>query len=76
MRLLSINEYRRFSRFVPNGGLPELMTLTPPAITGGLVVQNANPFDYLFDPPYGLNLIRPVRNTIDSNDWHPDHWQI
>jgi predicted nucleotide-binding protein len=53
-------------QIVRTAGCLKLMTLTPPAITGGLVVQNANPFDYLFDSPYGLNLIRPARDMIDQ----------
>jgi len=41
------------------------LTLTPPAITGGLIMENVDPFLAMFDPPYGQNLFEVVVDMID-----------
>jgi hypothetical protein len=40
--------------------------LTPPPVTGGLIMRNVDPFSsVMFDPPYGLDIIEPVVDMID-----------
>ncbi len=42
------------------------MTVTPPAAIGGLIIRNVDPFDSMFDPPYGINLVSSVVDMIDE----------
>jgi predicted nucleotide-binding protein len=37
-----------------------LLTVTPPPITGGLVMNNIDAFANLFTPPYGVDMVSPV----------------
>ena len=41
------------------------LTLTPPPITGGLIMENVDPFLAMFDPPYGQNLFEVIVDMID-----------
>jgi hypothetical protein len=42
------------------------VTIAPPPIIGGLVHRNADPFDYMFDPPYGRSLISYITDMIEK----------
>lgn len=42
------------------------MSIAPPPLTGGYVMNNVNPLDVMFDPPYGLDIIRVVADVIDE----------
>jgi hypothetical protein len=41
------------------------MTATPPPITGGLILRGLDPFDHIFDPPYGISVIPQVIDVIE-----------
>jgi len=41
------------------------MTATPPPITGGYVLRGLDPFDHLFDPPYGISVIPAVIDVLE-----------
>lgn len=42
------------------------MSIAPPPVVGGYVMQNVNPLDIMFEPPYGLDIIRIVADVIDE----------
>lgn len=42
------------------------MSIAPPPLVGGYVMQNVNPLDIMFDPPYGLDVIGVVVDVIDE----------
>src|SRR5215470_1605830 len=41
------------------------MTVGPPPALGGLIARGIDPFTSLFDPPYGVNLVRVVVDMVD-----------
>jgi len=41
------------------------MTATPPPITGGLILRGLDPFDHIFNPPYGVSVIREVIDIVE-----------
>lgn len=53
-------------REVLEAGCLKTMTIAPPPIIGGLVMRNVNPFDMVFDPPYGVDLISPIVDMVDQ----------
>jgi len=42
------------------------MTIAPPPAIGGYVMNNVNPFDVIFDRPYGVDTNRPLSNMIEQ----------
>ena len=42
------------------------MTISPPPAVGGLVMQNVDPFEMMFSPPYMMNLMGFVVDMIDK----------
>jgi hypothetical protein len=63
----AINLGRAFAeREAIEAGRMQLLTIGPPPATGGLIIKNANPFDMLFEPPYGMSVIPSVIDMIDS----------
>lgn len=42
------------------------LTITPPPVVGGPIYPNIDPFDYMFDPPYGRSLVPTICDTIDK----------
>ncbi len=42
------------------------VTIGPPPAIGGLLARNINPFDAIFDPPYGYNLVPTVHDMVDQ----------
>jgi hypothetical protein len=44
----------------------KLITIGPPPAVGGLMIKKANPFNMLFDAPYGMSVIPSVIDMIDS----------
>ncbi len=44
----------------------KLISVAPPALTGGYVMQNINPLDYIFDPPYGLDIHGHICDVIEQ----------
>ena len=53
-------------REVIEAGCFHTLTIGPPPAVGGLVMRNVDPFIMMFDPPYGVNLIRQVVDMIDQ----------
>ncbi len=44
----------------------KLYTVGPPSAVGGLVLNNLNPFDVIFDPPYGRSIVPTLMDAIDE----------
>lgn len=44
----------------------KLITVSPPPITGGMVIQNADPFNLLFVGPYGVRVTDVIVDMIDE----------
>lgn len=42
------------------------VSISPPPATGGLAIQNADPFDHLFGAPYGLSVIGYIFDMVDQ----------
>jgi hypothetical protein len=42
------------------------VTISPPPIIGGLVYSNIDPFDYMFEAPYGKSLVPSLCDMIDK----------
>jgi hypothetical protein len=42
------------------------LTVSPPPISGGLLYSNIDPFNYMFDPPYGRTLFPYITDMIDK----------
>jgi hypothetical protein len=62
-----INKRRMaIQREVLEAGCFHTVTVGPPPAIGGLIAQNIDPFAMMFDPPYGVNLMRPVMDMIDQ----------
>jgi hypothetical protein len=45
---------------------PPPITITPPPITGGLIFKNIDPFNYMFDPPYGTSVVPNICDMIEK----------
>ena len=53
-------------KIIERTGTGKLMNISPPPILGGYIYNNVNPFNVIFDPPYGINIIRPIIDSIDE----------
>ena len=42
------------------------LTIGPPPAVGGLIMRDVDPFDVIFDPPYGASVIPMLRDMIDQ----------
>ncbi len=42
------------------------ITISPPPMIGGLVMQNIDPLNYIFEPPYGKSVITVLTDSIDE----------
>lgn len=51
---------------VRRAGALRVYSVSPPPMVGGYRVDNVNPFEMLFEPPYGIDLISPVLDAIDE----------
>jgi nucleoside 2-deoxyribosyltransferase len=51
---------------VIEAGCSRTLTITPPPAFGGFIMRNVDPFDMLFDPPYGTNMVSHVVDMIDQ----------
>jgi hypothetical protein len=47
-------------------GCRHTLTIGPPPAVGGLVMQNADPFNYIFEHVYGRSLHGPVYDMLDQ----------
>jgi len=63
----AINRVKKsVQREVIEAGCLHTMTISPPPAVGGLVLQNVNPFDMIFDHVYLRSLIPYVRDMINE----------
>lgn len=53
-------------REVMESGCMKLVTATPPPAVGGLILKDLNPFDIMFNPPYGLNVISLIIDILNE----------
>lgn len=62
-----INKSKSFVQSVvyKTGSLKRFDIGPPPAV-GGFMMRNVNPFDVIFDPPYRLDTISPLIDSIDE----------
>src|SRR5262249_10553155 len=51
---------------VIDAGTFRTLTLSPPAVIGGLVARNIDPFTMIFQDWYGTSLIEPVADMIEQ----------
>ncbi len=62
-----INQHKIWvQREVVEAGCMQRLTVSPPPVVGGLIMRDVNPFDAIFNPPYGLNMIDNVVDMIDQ----------
>lgn len=51
---------------VYKAGTNKRFDIAPPPAVGGFIMRNVNPFDNIFDPPYGISLISMILDSIDE----------
>lgn len=51
---------------VIEAGCFQTITIAPPPMMGGLIIRDADPFDLLFNAPYGMSLSDNVIDMIDQ----------
>ncbi len=62
-----INQERGFvETIIRSAGTSKVMSFRPPPMIGGYIIQNVNPFNVIFDPPYGVDVILPIIDIIDE----------
>jgi hypothetical protein len=47
-------------------GCGKAFTVGPPPAVGGLILRDIDPFGYIFDGPYGMDMIAPICDMIDE----------
>lgn len=68
------NDLRRYlnenkaavTREVLEAGCQMTLTIGPPPVSGGMIMRNVHPFDAMFDPPYGANVIPTALDILDA----------
>lgn len=53
-------------REVSEAGCLQTFTVGPPPAVGGVVMQNVNAFDMIFNPPYDISVIPHIHDMIDK----------
>ncbi|MFC4212479.1 TIR domain-containing protein [Pedobacter lithocola] len=53
-------------KIVRNAGTEKRVTISPPPMVGGYQLSNANPFDLIFDAPYGMDMTTVIIDILDS----------
>lgn len=53
-------------RIVHLAGCNKTYTISPPPMIGGLIMPNVDPFEMLFDAPYGMSLIPFALDILDE----------
>lgn len=53
-------------KIVAIAGCGKVMTISPPPAVGGMIMENVNPFDIIFDPPYLMDIVPKVLDIIDQ----------
>ena len=62
---ININK-KWIQREVVEAGCMQRLTVGPPPAIGGLIVRDINPFDVIFDGPYGLSVINNIIDMIEQ----------
>jgi predicted nucleotide-binding protein len=44
----------------------KLVTVSPPPAVGGMIMRNINPFEHIFNGPYGMDMTSVVTDMIDE----------
>jgi len=53
-------------KVVQRAGCSKLATVSPPPMVGGLVMRGVNPFDCVFEGPYGMNMVPVLHDMVDQ----------
>ena len=62
-----INKNKDFvQKVVIATGRLKIFDIGPPPAIGGYIMRNVNPFDVIFDPPYRLDTISPILDSIEE----------
>lgn len=73
----AINRVKRsVQREVIEAGCLFTMTISPPPAVGGLVMQNLNPFDMIFEQVYLRSLNPQVRDMVNQTIGVLEEWKI
>jgi len=73
----AINRVKRsVQREVIEAGCLFTMTISPPPAVGGLVMQNVNPFDMIFEQVYLRSLNPQVRDMVNQTIGVLEEWKI
>jgi len=63
----SINQTKvRVEKILIKAGVAKRMHITPPRFGGGVAYKNVNPFNIIFNAPYGVNIGRAIVDMIDE----------
>ncbi len=64
---------------IAKAGCFHTMTISPPPAIGGYIMQDVDPLVTMFDPPYMMNLTKPVIDMIDQTigviESENDEWE-
>lgn len=62
-----INKSKSFvQKVVSRAGTLKVFDIGPPPAIGGFMMRNVNPFDIIFDPPYGVDIIAQILDSVDE----------
>lgn len=62
-----INQNLQFvKKTVAETGCSKLLNISPPPATGGMVMQNVDPFDMIFNAPFGVSMMPTISDMIDQ----------
>lgn len=62
-----INQHKIWvQREVVEAGCMQRLTITPPPAIGGLIMRDLNPFDVIFNAPYGIGVIDNIVDMIEQ----------
>lgn len=53
-------------KIVWRAGCGKTMTISPPAAVGGLIMRKVDPFNCVFEGPYGMNMTSVICDSIDE----------
>jgi predicted nucleotide-binding protein len=57
---------QKVRQLVATAGCARTITVSPPPAIGGLIVRNIDPFESIFQPPYGVSTVPLVSDIIDQ----------
>ncbi|WP_299580475.1 nucleotide-binding protein [Mucilaginibacter sp.] len=56
----------KIQQIANKAGTMKLVTIAPPPMIGGYKYSNANPFDMIFEAPYGMDLTTVIIDILDA----------